>query len=73
MAETLSLSNHIHHTKVFDNDVAGSENDGREQYWAVYTVWTWNHLGLKAQLCHLLITLTWANLAISPIPPLSNS
>lgn len=39
MAETLSLSNHIHQTKVFDNDAAGSENDGREQYWAVYTVW----------------------------------
>lgn len=38
MPETFSLSNHIRNMKVFDNEAAVSEHDGREQYWTVYIV-----------------------------------
>ena len=38
ISETFSLSNHIRNMKVFDNEAAVSEHDGREQYWAVYIV-----------------------------------
>lgn len=52
--------------KVFDNEAAVSEHDGREQYWTVYIVVGMEPSWVKSPALQYLFILTWANLMISP-------
>ena len=73
MSETFSLSKHIRNTKVFDNDAAGGEHDGREQCWAVYTVVDMEANWVKSPALQFTIYINLGKSYDFPHFPLPNS